>query len=155
MSLLRRRAMMEENGGDGMREWKLIGSKEFSEADKGIGSFGFECDGCTEFFICDNDLISNQDMGYGIAINDIRISVNHKVRTTSGKRYREVCLEYKGNRWCETDASFDYEALTLQNLQVVMGDKNIGVGVANKISIIQSTVSGYEIYSGTIEIWGR
>ena len=155
MSLLRRREMIQNSGGKEMKEWKLIGTKTFSEEDLGTSKFDFDCNGCTEFFICDDNLLSNQDMGYSIQINDVAISANHKVRTTNGIRRREISLEYKGNRWCENCVSFDYEALTLVNLQTVMGKKNTGIGVANKISITQSTIRDYQIYSGTIEIWGR
>ena len=142
-------------GGDDMKEWQLIGTKTFSEDDFGTTKFDFDCNSCTEFFICDDNLISNHPMGYLIQINDVIMSVNHNVLTTSGIRHREVSLEYKGNRWCENCISFDYEALTLQNLQTVIGKKNTGIGVANKISISQSSTQDYQIYSGTIEIWGR
>ena len=147
--------MIQNSGGKEMKEWKLIGTKTFSEEDLGTSKFDFDCNGCTEFFICDDNLLSNQDMGYSIQINDVAMSVNHKVRTTNGIRHREISLEYKGNRWCENCVSFDYEALTLVNLQTVIGKKNTGIGVANKISIMQSLIQDYQIYSGTIEIWGR
>lgn len=155
MSLLRRRGMIEGTGGDEMKDWKLIGTKSFSEEDFGTTKFDFDCNGCTEFFICDDNLLSNQDMGYSILINDVEMSVNHRVRTTSGIRHREVSLDYKGNRWCEKFASCDYDALLNQNVQYIIGKKNTGIGVANKISISQSNVQDFQIYSGTIEIWGR
>lgn len=155
MSLLRRRAMMEQTGGDEMKDWKLIGTKSFSEEDFGTTKFDFDCNGCTEFFICDDNLLSNQDMGYNILINGVSMSVNHKVRTTNGTRHREVSLEYKGNRWCEKYVSYDYDTLGGQNVQGVIGKKNTGIGVANKISISQSNIQDYQIYSGTVEIWGR
>lgn len=155
MSLLRRRAMMESSGGEEMKEWKLIGTKTFSEEDLGTSKFDFDCNGCTEFFICDDNLLSNQDMGYSIQINDVAMSVNHKVCTTNGIRHREISLEYKGNRWCENGVSSDYDGMLYVNLQSVIGKKNTGIGVANKISITQSKIQGYQIYSGTIEIWGR
>lgn len=145
--------MME--GSEDMRDWRLIGTKTFSEEDLGTAQFDFNCNSCTEFFICDDNLLSNQDMGYSILINGVRMSVNHKVRTTSGTRHREVSLEYKGNRWCEKYISYDYDVLGVQNVQGVIGKKNTGIGVANKISISQSAVQDYQIYSGTIEIWGR
>ena len=146
---------MEDDGGNEMKEWTLIGTKSFSEEDLGTSKFDFDCNGCTEFFICDDNLLSNQTMGYNIQINDVIISMNHKVKQESGTRHREISLEYKGNRWCENCTSFDYETLALAPLQTVMGKKNTGIGVANKISIIQSNIQDYQIYSGTIEIWGR
>lgn len=155
MSLLRRRAMMESSGGEEMKEWKLIGTKTFSEEDLGTSKFDFDCNGCTEFFICDDNLLSNQTMGYSIQINDAYMSVNHNVKQESGIRHREISLEHKGNRWCENCVSFDYETLAFTNPQTVMGEKNTGIGVANKISITQSKIQDYQIYSGTIEIWGR
>lgn len=153
---MRRRMLMDLiSRGDGMKEWKLIGTKSFSEEDFGTAQFDFNCNSCTEFFICDDNLLSNQDMGYRLLINDVEISFNHKVRTTSGARHREVSLEYKGNRWCEKYVSYDYDTLGGQNVQGVIGKKNTGIGVANKISILQSNIQDYQIYSGTIEIWGR
>lgn len=155
MSLLRRRGMMQNSGGKEMKEWKLIGTKTFSEEDLGTSKFDFDCNGCTEFFICDDNLLSNQTMGYNIQINDAYMSVNHNVKQESGIRHREISLEHKGNRWCENCVSFDYETLAFTNPQTVMGKKNTGIGVANKISITQSKIQDYQIYSGTIEIWGR
>lgn len=154
MSLLRRRMMMNMEDEE-MAEWKLIGTKKFSESDLGTRKFDFECSGCTEFFICDDNLISNQSMGYRFMINDVEMSVNHHVMTKTGELHREVSIELKGNRWCEMTAYYDYAALGLQNVQYVIGKKNTDIGVANKISILQSAVEDYQIYDGTIEIWGR
>lgn len=142
-------------GSEDMRDWRLIGTKTFSKEDLGTARFDFNCDSCTEFFICDDNLLSNQTMGYNIKINDVLMSVNHNVRTETGIRHREVSLEYKGNRWCEKIASCDYDALLNQSVQYIIGKKNTGIGVANKITILQSNVQDYQIYSGTIEIWGR
>lgn len=142
-------------GSEDMRDWRLIGTKTFSKEDLGTARFDFNCDSCTEFFICDDNLLSNQTMGYNIKINDVLMSVNHNVKTETGIRHREVSLEYKGNRWCEKFASYDYDALLNQSVQYIIGKKNTGIGVANKITILQSNVQDYQIYSGTIEIWGR
>ena len=142
-------------GSEDMRDWRLIGTKTFSKEDLGTARFDFNCDSCTEFFICDDNLLSNQTMGYNIKINDVLMSVNHNVKTQTGIRHREASLEYKGNRWCEKFASYDYDALLNQSVQYIIGKKNTGIGVANKITILQSNVQDYQIYSGTIEIWGR
>lgn len=142
-------------GSEDMRDWRLIGTKTFSKEDLGTAQFDFNCDSCTEFFICDDNLLSNQTMGYNIKINDVSMSVNHNVRTGIGIRHREISLEYKGNRWCEKYVSCDYDAVVEQNARDIIGKKNTGIGVANKISIFQSLVQDYQIYSGTIEIWGR
>lgn len=142
-------------GSEDMRDWRLIGTKTFSKEDLGTARFDFNCDSCTEFFICDDNLLSNQTMGYNIKINDVLMSVNHNVKTETGIRHREVSLEYKGNRWCEKFASYDYDVLLNQSVQYIIGKKNTGIGVANKITILQSNVQDYQIYSGTIEIWGR
>ena len=148
-----RRRMME--GSEDMRDWRLIGTKNFSEEDLGTAQFDFNCNSCTEFFICDDNLLSSQPMGYNIKINDVSMSVNHNVRTEIGIRHREISLEYKGNRWCEKHVSCDYDGLIEQNARNIIGKKNTGIGVANKISISQSFSHDYQIYSGTIEIWGR
>lgn len=145
--------MME--GSEDMRDWRLIGTINFSEEDSGTAQFDFNCNSCTEFFICDDNLLSNQTMGYNIKINDVLMSLNHNVRTEIGIRHREISLEYKGNRWCEKYVSCDYDALVEQNARDIIGKKNTGIGVANKISISQSLIQDYQIYSGTIEIWGR
>lgn len=148
-----RRRMME--GSEDMRDWRLIGTKNFSEEDLGTAQFDFNCNNCTELFICDDNLLSDQTMGYNIKINDVSMSLNHGVRTGTGIRHREISLEYKGNRWCEKYVSSDYDGLIEQNARDIIGKRNTGIGVANKISICQSNIQDYQIYSGTIEIWGR
>ena len=157
MSMLQRRMMMAgiEEDGDMAKEWKLIGTKTFSEADFGTNEFTFQCDECTEFFICDDNLLSNQSMGYGIKINDISASNNHKVRNTEGIRHREIELTYKGNRWCESYTSCDYDAFVEGQKKTVIGKKNTSIGKANSITITQSSAQDYQIYAGTIEIFGR
>ena len=158
MILLRRRMMMRMEGDEGMREWQLFKTIDFSNENEQLEFAGVDF---SDIFVIATGLCNTSESmnsGMLIKINDNAVAMmNTQAVNGSNTKNQQLLLRYNGLFWEQTlmpQSNNESSYYTSYSYKQAPYSAMLNVGKCKKLALSESSKT-YPISSGTLKIYAR